>query len=102
MPRPIRTGFEVLASPTTVPAVLHCSAGEDRTGVLAALLLAALGVDDEQIATQSPALLTSPPEAIRHFLDGLRAGHGGVRLYLADMGIYRETIESLRDNLLEC
>lgn len=97
----MRTAFEVLASPTSVPALLHCSAGRDRTGVLAALLLAALGVDDEQIAARSPAFLTSPPQAIHRFFEGLRARHGGVRLYLADMGIYRETIESLRDNLLD-
>lgn len=97
----IRAAFEALASPTTVPAVLHCSAGEDRTAVLAALLLAALGVDDEEIAARSMALFTFPPEAVRDFLGGLRARHGGVRLYLADIGIYRETVESLRDNLLQ-
>src|SRR5260370_41936188 len=31
------------------PLVFHCSVGKDRTGVLAALLLAAAGVIDEDI-----------------------------------------------------
>ncbi len=33
-----------LALPDALPAVFHCAAGKDRTGVLAALLLSALGV----------------------------------------------------------
>ena len=32
-----------------MPLVFHCAAGKDRTGVAAALILALLGVDDEQI-----------------------------------------------------
>ena len=32
------------------PVVFHCAAGKDRTGVLAALVLALLGVDEHQIA----------------------------------------------------
>lgn len=32
-----------------VPALLHCTAGKDRTGVLMAILLLALGVDSEQV-----------------------------------------------------
>ncbi len=41
--------IEVLAAPGALPAVFHCSAGKDRTGVLSALLLAFLGVPDELI-----------------------------------------------------
>jgi len=37
------------ADPANLPAVFHCSAGKDRTGILAALLLGALGVSDELI-----------------------------------------------------
>jgi protein-tyrosine phosphatase len=38
-----------LARPGALPAVIHCSAGKDRTGVVIAVLLAALGVSDEDI-----------------------------------------------------
>ncbi len=38
-----------LADPANVPALFHCSVGKDRTGWLTAILLTALGVDDEAI-----------------------------------------------------
>jgi protein tyrosine/serine phosphatase len=126
----IATAFELLASRQRLPMVFHCSAGKDRTGVLAALVLAALDVDDEQIAIDyhlsAPAMeklvgwikrhrpevaehmarqptpfLACPPEAILRFLELLRARHGGVRLYLADIGIERTTLEGVQDALLE-
>ncbi len=37
------------AQAENLPALFHCSAGKDRTGILAALLLGALGVSDELI-----------------------------------------------------
>ena len=41
--------MHVLAQTDSLPAVFHCAAGKDRTGVLAALLLSSLGVDDAHI-----------------------------------------------------
>jgi protein-tyrosine phosphatase len=38
-----------LADPAAVPAVFHCHGGKDRTGVVAAVLLLALGVDREDV-----------------------------------------------------
>src|SRR5205823_13347586 len=38
------------ADESRLPMVVHCTAGKDRTGVASALVLAALGVDDETIA----------------------------------------------------
>ena len=43
--------FEVLAAPDALPAVFHCAAGKDRTGLLAVLLLGSLGV---RTTTSSP------------------------------------------------
>jgi protein-tyrosine phosphatase len=40
---------ETLAAPGALPAVFHCTAGKDRTGLVAALLLRALGVDRETV-----------------------------------------------------
>ena len=126
----IAEAFEILASPARLPAVFHCTAGKDRTGVVAALVLAALGVEDEQIAAdyalsglamdrlvawfhqhrpevagqltgRAGLFLACPPEAIFRLLDELRSRHGGVRLYLGDIGVDRSAIEALRDNLLE-
>lgn len=41
--------FSLLAEPSNYPLVFHCSVGKDRAGVLAAVVLGALGIDDEQI-----------------------------------------------------
>src|SRR5256714_3214386 len=42
--------LRILAQPEAYPAVFHCAAGKDRTGILAALVLSLLGVPDEDIA----------------------------------------------------
>lgn len=42
-------GLSVIAE-SDVPLVFHCTAGKDRTGLLAALLLSVLGVGDDDIA----------------------------------------------------
>jgi protein-tyrosine phosphatase len=41
--------FSALAEPDGLPAVFHCHAGKDRTGLVAALLLEVLGVERESI-----------------------------------------------------
>ena len=126
----IAGAFDVLASSPRYPVAFHCSAGKDRTGVLAALVLAALGVDDaqiaedyalsaramdrlvawitehrpevaEQMALQPAVFLSCPPEAILRFLDELRVRHGGVRLYLAEIGVDRSVVEAVRDNVID-
>jgi protein-tyrosine phosphatase len=126
----IASVFALLARSVRLPAVFHCSAGKDRTGVVAALVLAALGVDDDQIAgdyhlsapamdrlvawitahrpevaehmaRQPRALLECPQDAILVFLHRLRRRHGGVESYLADIGVDRATLDDLRATLLE-
>ena len=46
----IAEAFAILGTVQRLPAVFHCSAGKDRTGVLAALVLSVLGVPDEVVA----------------------------------------------------
>ena len=46
--RPIASALETLAA-SAEPSVFHCAAGKDRTGVLAAVVLGALGVADGDI-----------------------------------------------------
>jgi protein-tyrosine phosphatase len=47
----LRADIEVraLCAPGALPALVHCAAGQDRTGVVIALVLAVLGVPDELI-----------------------------------------------------
>ena len=45
----IRSALEVLAGPDALPAVFHCTAGKDRTGLLSAILLTLLGVPEDTV-----------------------------------------------------
>jgi hypothetical protein len=49
-PRAVVLAVETLMTPEGHPALFHCAAGKDRTGVLSALLLDVLGVPHEVIA----------------------------------------------------
>ncbi len=41
--------FQALADEDGLPAIIHCAAGKDRTGVVSAILLLALGVDEPTV-----------------------------------------------------
>jgi protein-tyrosine phosphatase len=41
--------FQRLADPAQTPALIHCTAGKDRTGLVVALLLLTLGVPQETV-----------------------------------------------------
>lgn len=116
----------VIAEADNAPVVVHCVAGKDRTGVVAAVTLAALGVAEQDIAEDyaltaaatdramdhllrvNPSLasmparyLVSPAEAMLHFLRDLDRRHGSVRGYLLEMGLSEAHLESLEAHLLE-
>ena len=120
----------LLAADEGLPAVVHCSAGKDRTGLVTAILLAALGVGDETIVAdyaltaeflepseradlvrRAGALgldeqvlavnMGAPPEAMRGLLAHLRAAHGGGRGYLLAQGLSDAALAGLRDRLLD-
>lgn len=118
--------LEVLATPGRLPAVVHCQVGRDRTGVLAALILALLGVSDDDIADDyalsaqaedrfnewqrtrdpeaepdEPHLVATPAAAMRLFLKDLRSAYGSVEGYATAAGLDADVVERLRDNLLE-
>jgi protein-tyrosine phosphatase len=103
--------FTALGEDDGRPAVFHCHAGKDRTGVVAALLLEALGVDRETVlddyeltaryrlrthqegtyqrlldlgmsAEAAAGVLTAPRWAMHEALDHLDDRYGGVDRYL--------------------
>jgi protein-tyrosine phosphatase len=121
--------LDLISQPDSQPAVFHCAAGKDRTGVLAAVVLALLGVDESTIVgdyaltaaamaalverlaqdrpealsamnDQPPAYLASPPEAMRRFLDHVRAEHGSMVGYVRGIGVELEVVEALHTTLL--
>ena len=51
--------LEIIAERDNHPLIFHCSAGKDRTGVLAAVVLAAIGIVDEDVSTTTLSQLRS-------------------------------------------
>ncbi|MGZ4688966.1 MAG: tyrosine-protein phosphatase [Acidimicrobiia bacterium] len=119
----------ILTDPEAYPAMMHCSAGKDRTGILSAIVLGLLGVPDETIVDDyalsgpamirfvdhlqrtypdarerldriAPAMVTADPQAMQRFIAGLRAAHGSFEGYADDLGM-APAVPYLRANLLD-
>jgi protein tyrosine/serine phosphatase len=125
----IGSALRLLADRQRLPAVFHCAAGKDRTGVLAALVLSLLGVGDGDIAAdyglsrlgmarftehlratsperadvmeRQPKVFADCPEAAMElFLDDLRGRYGSVEEYAGSVGAGDDVVDGLRANLL--
>ncbi len=124
-----RRVFELLAAPGALPAVFHCIAGRDRTGVAAALVLGSLGVSADAIAAdyaltgahlrphaqrfsrqaerlaltheQMVQILETEAAAMHRFLDKMVALFGSVEGTVRALGVTDETLGALREALLE-
>jgi protein-tyrosine phosphatase len=112
-----------------VPVLIHCAAGQDRTGVLVAVLLSALGVPREAVVADyvrsadswdlaqltrwmrgelgpdraiSPDALGNLRALARHIetvLDRLVAEHGSIEAYWAAGGVDASALEAMRSVL---
>jgi protein-tyrosine phosphatase len=125
----IAAALDVIADPASHPLVFHCTIGKDRTGVLAAVTLALLGVPDETIIAdyvlsgpaitalrarwraanpeasreldEHPETFSAAPINISWLFERLRAEHGSIEGYAEAAGVGPGVIGRLRDTLLE-
>jgi protein-tyrosine phosphatase len=127
----IVTAVRAFADERSWPAIFHCAAGKDRTGVLAAVVLDAVGVSREAIIADyaltgqrmkqiSARLLrlptyrdmqalsrgikgaaTADAESMAAFLGELRGRYGGGAGYLAAHGMTTGELAALRAALIE-
>jgi protein-tyrosine phosphatase len=70
MERPFRQLVDHLLEGSRVPVLIHCTAGKDRTGVVIALLLHALGVTTPEI--EADYVLSARHMGVTRFAEGLR------------------------------
>jgi hypothetical protein len=87
--------------------LVHCQAGQDRTGMLVALLLRVAGVPDDVIVADyvySSVCWESPgecePSSIQAVLDLLDAQWGGAAQYLLAHGLSPAQLSTLRRRLM--
>jgi len=126
----VGTVLRLLAEPSQLPAVFHCAAGKDRTGIVAALVLELLGVErntvvadyalsheamvrlDEWVAARSPEYVAvlrerptvvgeARPHTMERFLAFVDDRYGSVTGLAQDLGVGAELIARLQANLLE-
>jgi protein-tyrosine phosphatase len=124
----VGTALRLLSDAAAYPAMFHCSAGKDRTGILSAILLGLLGVPDdtivadyvlsgramqqlidyykrahpdatEQLSRLAPAMVAAHPEAMRAFIDGVRRDYGSFDDLAAAVGA-GDAPERIRDIVL--
>ena len=114
---------------SSAPAVYHCAAGKDRTGVISAIVLGVLGVPDDLIvadyaatkenldaiverlmATRSYAkvLESLPPDTLHAeaetmvaVLERIRDEYGDMRGFASAAGVTPDALEALRSGLIE-
>jgi protein-tyrosine phosphatase len=120
-----------LAAPEARPAVFHCTAGKDRTGLLSALVLTLLGVPEETVVadyalsgeamarlraklilkypdgksfisdTNADAIFSADPANMIALFAHLRARYGSIAGYTSEVGVPPEVIARLREAMLE-
>jgi protein-tyrosine phosphatase len=124
----MREIIAVLSDPASYPVLFHCSAGKDRTGVVAAVLLGALGVSGSDIVTDyarsgpamaemlawmrveypdagdaldatAPALLSAEPASMAGLIKAVRRDFGSFNGYVRALGV-DSAIPHLRRALL--
>ena len=105
--------------------MFHCSAGKDRTGILAAMILEVLGVNREDVIAdylmtnevidgilarirKMPGFehatregIIAPKKAIEKFLDTTQAEFGSSEAYLRHHGVQQITIDGFLDSMLD-
>ncbi|GMI21826.1 hypothetical protein TeGR_g10218 [Tetraparma gracilis] len=124
----IRYVLELCADPSRHPVAFYCTAGKDRTGIVAAVILAYLGTPAEAVVgdyslsdgvykemgddsamvgalkqrdLDPDVFLKAPPEVMRQTLREIGEHYGSVEAYLDFIGFGEEDRQRLRKALVE-
>ena len=118
----VGAALAALATPGALPAVVNCTAGKDRTGLIVALALGLAGVPDETIVADYALsgaclagvyleearrkaeaqgfsydlLVLCDPDFMRATLAHLKTRYGGIEAYVRTTGLGDAEIDRLR------
>jgi len=118
--------LRLIADDANHPMVFQCAAGKDRTGLVAAMVLGLLGVDEATITSDyaataavidhllarlsarmpgrdapGPRIMSAEAETMQAALDWMRTTHGSIEGYVRAHGLTDAEITALRDDLIE-
>jgi hypothetical protein len=99
--------FRLLAEPDVYPLLFHCSAGRDRTGVGAAMLLELLGVERARIVEdflESNLVFPKAPLTARNLAPVFERidEAGGIRPFMREViGVDDSHLDAIRERLLD-
>lgn len=115
--------FKIMAENPEKTILFHCSAGKDRTGMTAALLLMLAGVEKEEITADYTITtenlysvldrfsyendenlkdyLGSEGENIEKFIEHIKKKYGGAESYMKNIGLKDNEIKILKESFLE-
>lgn len=125
----VRSIVQALGQAEDGGVLFYCHSGKDRTGLIAALVLAVLGVPPDEVADdyaqsldclrplqdewlkngpgeraereEADLKFTSRPETMKIVLQHLEAEYGGVQGYMEKAGVSNADVERLRHRLIE-
>lgn len=118
--------FKIMSHAGNLPLVVHCTHGKDRTGLIVALLLLLLGVEEDAViedyamsfselkekreeitqagyidlAELDDDMISSPEDTMRQVLNHLREAYDGVDGYLEAVGLTSKEFQRIRKLML--
>ncbi|MDV5145117.1 tyrosine-protein phosphatase [Streptomyces sp. SBC-4] len=88
-----------LGTPGAGPVLFHCSAGKDRTGWAATVVLSLLGADEETVRAEYLSVNTAVRQAFAPMIEGFTAQGGDPELALDLIGVLPEYLEAGLDEV---
>ncbi|MEV8531273.1 tyrosine-protein phosphatase [Streptomyces sp. NPDC051211] len=94
-----RTLLTELADPESGPLLFHCTAGKDRTGWGATVVLALLGADEETLMAEYLSVNPAVRQAFAPMIEGFTAAGGNPDIALALIGVVPGYLQAALDEV---
>ncbi|MFE2730948.1 tyrosine-protein phosphatase [Streptomyces sp. NPDC059349] len=95
-----RTLLTELADPDTGPLLFHCTAGKDRTGWAATVVLTLLGADEAALEAEYLSVNSAVREAFAPLVEGFTAQGGDPEIALALIGVRASYLHAAQDEVV--